>query len=146
MENGFDLDTRLAADTLMLADWPLSRVLLMRNRLFPWLILVPRRVGAVEIHRLSPADQVQLTRETSAAARVLERLFQPDKINTGALGNVVSQLHMHVVARRRDDPAWPGPVWARGLSAPYGCDELVALADQIRAALREEITAIQEIR
>lgn len=144
MESGFDLDTRLSADTVTLCDWPLCRVLLMRNRLFPWLILVPRRTGAVEIHRLSPADQVLLTRETSAAARVLESLFQPDKINIGALGNIVSQLHMHVVARRRDDPAWPGPVWGRGLAAAYGGDELVALADRLRSALNDEITIIRD--
>lgn len=146
MENGFDLDARLAADSVVLGDWPLCRVLLMRNSLFPWLILVPRRVGAVEIHRLTPADQVLLTRETSAAARVLEKLFQPDKINTGALGNVVPQLHMHVIARRRDDPAWPGPVWGRGLCAAYGGDELAALTDRLWAALKNEITAIQETR
>ncbi|MFV3128734.1 HIT domain-containing protein [Niveispirillum sp. KHB5.9] len=146
METGFDLDARLATDTVALCDWPLCRVLLMRNRLFPWLILVPRRAGAVEIHRLTAADQVLLTRETSAAARVLESLFQPDKINIGALGNVVSQLHMHVIARRRDDPAWPGPVWGRGLSAAYGGDELASLADQLRDLLNNEITAIRETR
>lgn len=146
METGFDLDARLAADTVTLGDWPLSRVLLMRNRLFPWLILVPRRAGAMEIHRLSPADQVLLTRETSAAARVLERLFQPDKINTGALGNVVSQLHMHIIARRRDDPAWPGPVWGRGLTAAYGGDELTALTDLLWDALKNEITAIRDVK
>ncbi|MFY8096086.1 MAG: HIT domain-containing protein [Niveispirillum sp.] len=146
METGFDLDERLAADTVTLGDGPLSRVLLMRNRLFPWLILVPRRAATVEIHRLSPADQMLLTQETSAAARVLERLFQPDKINTGALGNVVSQLHMHVVARRRDDPAWPGPVWGCGLHAAYGGDEMAPLADRLWHALAAEITAIQDVK
>ncbi|OYQ33712.1 diadenosine tetraphosphate hydrolase [Niveispirillum lacus] len=144
MDTGFDLDARLVKDTASLGDWPLSRVLLMRNRLFPWLILVPRRAGAVEIHRLSPDDQGLLSREASAAARVLERLCQPDKINTGALGNVVSQLHIHVVARRRDDPAWPGPVWGCGLHTDYGLDELSALAHRLCNALHAEIPLIPE--
>lgn len=144
MDGVFDLDARLAADTVALGDAPLSRVLLMRNRLFPWLILVPRRVGAVEIHRLSPTDQVLLTRETAAAARVLERLFTPDKINIGALGNLVPQLHVHVLARRRDDPAWPGPVWGCGLTAAYGGDALADMADRLWRALTPELSAIPE--
>lgn len=142
METGFDVDARLQADTLTLGEGPLSRLLLMRNRLFPWLILVPRRVGAVEIHRLSPTDQSLLMQEMSAAARVLERLFQPDKINIGALGNVVPQLHLHVVARRRDDPAWPGPVWGRGLKDAYGDEELALLAGRLWEALQEDLTMI----
>ncbi len=136
MDRGFELNARLEADTILLGDWPLSRVLLMRNRLFPWLILVPRRAGAVEIHRLPVADQMQLTQETSAAAKVLEQMFQPDKINTGALGNVVSQLHIHVIARRRDDPAWPGPVWGSGQAADYAEGEAERLAGQLWAALQ----------
>lgn len=131
----FTLHERLAADTVPLGDLPLCRVLLMRNRLFPWLILVPRRAGAVEIHRLSVADQRQLTQETSAAAQVLEQMFQPDKINTGALGNVVSQLHIHVIARRRTDPAWPGPVWGSGHAADYAEGEAERLAAAIWAEL-----------
>lgn len=135
MDRGFELNARLAADTVSVGDLPLCRVLLMRNRLFPWLILVPRRVGAVEIHRLSAADQLQLTQETSAAAQVLEQMFLPDKINTGALGNVVSQLHIHVIARRRTDPAWPGPVWGSGHAADYAEGEAERLAAAIWAEL-----------
>ena len=142
LETGFDLDARLRADTLTLGEGPLSRVLLMRNRLFPWLILVPRRAGVVELHRLSPTDQSLLMQEMSVAARVLERVFQPDKINIGALGNVVPQLHLHIVARRRDDPAWPGPVWGRGFSAAYGDDELASLASRLWEALQEDLTMI----
>ncbi|MQP65204.1 HIT domain-containing protein [Niveispirillum sp. SYP-B3756] len=134
MEN-FTLHERLAADTVPLGDLPLCRVLLMRNQLFPWLILVPRRAGAIEIHRLSVVDQMQLTHETSAAAQVLEHLFQPDKINTGALGNMVSQLHIHVIARRRDDPAWPGPVWGSGQGADYAEGE----AERLAAAVWREL-------
>lgn len=143
METAFDLDARLAADTVALGDWPLCRVLLMRNRLFPWLILVPRCPGAVEIHRLATPQQIQLLKETTAAARVLDHLFTPDKINIGALGNLVPQLHLHVIARRRTDPAWPGPVWGSGHSAAYGGDELTLLADRLWEALQQEIPAIQ---
>ncbi|MFV3077097.1 HIT domain-containing protein [Niveispirillum fermenti] len=138
MEDGFRLDERLAGDTITLGDWPLSRLLLMRNRLFAWLILVPRRAGAVEIHRLTPADQSLLMREIAAAGRLLEHVFTPDKVNIGALGNHVSQLHVHVIGRRHTDPAWPGPVWGAGHSAPYGGDELAALADRLWEAARQE--------
>lgn len=134
MEN-FTLHERLAADTVPVGDLPLCRVLLMRNRLFPWLILVPRRVGAVEIHRLDPADQQQLTREAAVAAAVLEMLTNPDKINTGALGNLVPQLHLHIIARRRDDPAWPGPVWGSGHAADYTEGEAERWAVRIWAEL-----------
>lgn len=135
MEN-FILHERLAADTVPVGDLSLCRVLLMRNRLFFWLILVPRRVGAVEIHRLDPADQQQLTREAAAAASVLEMLAQPDKINTGALGNLVPQLHLHIIARRRDDPAWPGPVWGSGHAADYAEGEAERLAGQVWVELQ----------
>jgi diadenosine tetraphosphate (Ap4A) HIT family hydrolase len=136
MEN-FTLHERLAADTVPVGDFMLCRVLLMRNRLFPWLILVPRRMGAVEIHRLAPADQVQLTHETSAAAQGLEQIFAPHKINIGALGNVVSQLHIHVIARRLDDPAWPGPVWGSGHAADYAPEEAERLASDLWMVLKQ---------
>lgn len=131
----FTLHERLVADTVPVTDLPLCRLLLMGNRLFPWVILVPRRVGAVEIHRLAEGDQQQLARETAAGARALERIARPDKINSGALGNLVPQLHIHVIARYRDDPAWPGPVWGSGHAAPYGSGEAEARVAQLRAAL-----------
>ena len=136
----FTLHERLAADTVPVSDLALCRVLLMRNRLFPWLVLVPRRVGAVEIHRLDEEDQQQLARETAAAAQVLEQLCRPDKINTGALGNLVPQLHIHVIARRRDDPAWPGPVWGSGHAVDYADGDDAAFANQVREALAHEIS------
>lgn len=131
----FTLHERLAADTVPVVDLPLCRLLLMNNRLFPWVILVPRRAGAVEIHRLEEADQHQLARETAIAARALEQICQPDKINSGALGNLVPQLHIHVIGRRRDDPAWPGPVWGSGHAAPYAPGEAEQRLVQLRAAL-----------
>ncbi len=112
----FQLHARLAADALYVQDWPLSRVLLMNDARYWWVVLVPRRSGLTEIHDLSAADQSVLVGEVSRAGRGLKRLSEAAKINVGALGNLVPQLHIHVVARFANDPAWPGPVW--GHSAP----------------------------
>jgi diadenosine tetraphosphate (Ap4A) HIT family hydrolase len=114
---------------------PLCRVLLMNDRRFPWLILVPERDAAREIHQLSPADRAALIEEIALGSGVLERLFQPDKLNVGALGNVVPQLHVHVVARAAGDPAWPGPVWGSGAAVPYGKDEIAEVRARLAAAL-----------
>lgn len=110
-EAGFALHPRLAADAAPVADLALCRVLLMDDARWPWLILVPRRAGVRELVDLSPADQQALTGEIARASRTLQTLFSPDKLNVAALGNVVEQLHIHVIARFRDDPAWPDPVW-----------------------------------
>lgn len=110
-ESGFALHPRLAADTLPVLDLPLCSVRLMDDERYPWLILVPRRAGVAEVLDLSPTDQERLWQETRLCAAVLREQEAPDRINLGALGNVVPQLHMHVVARREGDDAWPGPVW-----------------------------------
>ena len=110
----FALDPRLAADTLKVGDLPLSRVLLMNDARFPWLILVPRRGGLVEIVDLDCGERALLMEEIALAIEALRAFPQVDKINLGALGNIVRQLHVHVVARRIGDAAWPGPVWAWG--------------------------------
>ncbi len=115
----FTLHPRLAADTAFVADWPLSRVLLMNDARYRWLILVPRRPDAVELFDLAPADRATLTEEISAAAQTLKRLTGAAKINIGALGNLVPQLHVHIVARGPGDPAWPGPVWGHSAAVPY---------------------------
>ena len=96
----------------------------MNDRRFPWLILVPEREGAREIHELSPPDRAVIIEEISGASEALARLFHPDKLNVGALGNIVPQLHVHVVARFAADPAWPGPVWGSGAAVPYARQEL----------------------
>jgi len=130
------LHERLQADTVPVLDLGLSRVLLMNNRVWPWLILVPLREGAVEIHRLSAEDRATLMEEIALASRVMERLFAPDKLNVGALGNVVPQLHVHVIGRTRGDPAWPGPVWGSGHAAPYEPAHRDALAARLAEAFR----------
>jgi len=98
---------RLAADTLVVGNLPLATVLLMDDSRFPWFILVPRRPGLVEITDLDEADARTLLDETRTAARVIQALCAPDKVNVAALGNIVAQLHVHVVGRFRSDPAWP---------------------------------------
>jgi diadenosine tetraphosphate (Ap4A) HIT family hydrolase len=123
----FALDDRLARDALDIGDFPLSRLLLMNDARWPWLILVPRREGLVELIDLDPVDQTQLMDEASRAARFLKSHAQADKINVGALGNIVRQLHLHVVARVIGDPVWPKPVWGRGEPTPYGDDAARAL-------------------
>jgi len=116
----FTLDERLARDALVIGDLPLCRVLLMNDARWPWLILAPRREGLVELIDLELTDQTQLMDEAGPAARFLKTHARADKINVGALGNIVRQLHLHVVARLVDDPAWPRPVWGHGEAAPYG--------------------------
>ncbi|MBA4781760.1 MAG: HIT domain-containing protein [Rhizobiales bacterium] len=107
----FHLAPELKRDTLALGELPLCRILLMNDKHFPWIILVPRRAGASEMFDLCDRDQHQLMREIAATGRALQTVYQPTKVNIGALGNIVRQLHIHVIARFEGDAAWPGPVW-----------------------------------
>lgn len=118
-EARFELDPRLARDTVFVADWQLCRVLLMDDAQFPWLVLVPRRADAVELDDLDEHDRTRLMHEIQRAMKTLRAVADCDKLNVGALGNIVRQLHVHVVARRKDDPAWPGPVWGHGPAHHY---------------------------
>jgi diadenosine tetraphosphate (Ap4A) HIT family hydrolase len=129
------LDSRLAADTLAIGDLKLSRALLMNDARYPWLILVPRREGLSEIVDLDPADRAVLIEEIAAASAFLRGLARVDKLNVGALGNIVGQLHVHVLGRAVGDPAWPGPVWGFGARQPYASETAAALVAQARAAL-----------
>lgn len=131
----FDLAPQLAADTVPLGDWTLSRVLLMDELAWPWLILVPRRAGLRELHDLAAADLAILAGEIARASAVLQAATGPDKINVGMLGNRVPQLHVHVIARRAGDPAWPGPVWGHKPREALAPEARIALADTLKAAL-----------
>lgn len=119
---GFNLHPRLAADTFLVGDFELCRVLLMNDARHPWLILVPRRDDLREIHDLGPADRIALMDESCRVAEAMQREFTPDKLNIGVLGNIVPQLHVHHIARFATDPAWPGPVWGHSPAVPYGDD------------------------
>lgn len=133
----FELDARLQADTVPIGDWPLSRVLLMNDARYPWVILVPRRAlaQARELHELTDAERQQLWTESAHLGRTLMSLFAGDKLNVAALGNIVPQLHVHHIVRRVGDDAWPAPVWGRLPPQPYDPDALQAQLDSLRARL-----------
>jgi diadenosine tetraphosphate (Ap4A) HIT family hydrolase len=132
---GWTLDPVLERDTRPIGDLPLCRVLLNRDANYPWLLLVPRRPGAVEIIDLDEADRAQLTGEIATASRALKALTACDKLNIAAIGNVVAQLHVHVIARFRTDAAWPRPVWNAVPPREYQ----TAIAEGLMAALRREL-------
>ena len=115
---GFTADPAFEAGSVFAADWPLCQVRLQDDARFPWVILIPRVVGATELEHLSAADRAVLMEETVQAGVLIRRLAEAagrpiDKLNVGAIGNVTAQLHVHVVGRRRDDGLWPDPVWGR---------------------------------
>ena len=133
----FALDQRLQQDTLVIGDFPLCRLLLSNDSNYPWFILVPRINGISEVFQLDVADQQTLWQETTALAQLLSEGLVVDKMNIGALGNVVSQLHVHVIVRKRDDAAWPAPVWGKQPARPYTQEQATAM----RARLRELLPA-----
>lgn len=131
----FMLDARLQQDTLHLGDFPLCSLLLMNDSQYPWFILVPRREDVSEVFQLSDADQRQLWQETTRLAECLKDSFKADKMNIATLGNVVSQLHMHVVVRTRKDISWPAPVWGRHPAVPYEAAPLASLRERLQTVL-----------
>jgi diadenosine tetraphosphate (Ap4A) HIT family hydrolase len=134
-KRGFELDRRLDADSAPLLWLGLCELRLMDDQRWPWLILVPQRPGMVEVHDMTPLDQTMLVFETNMVAQALKSVTGCTKINTGALGNIVRQLHVHVVARSEGDPGWPGPVWGFGAREPYRPEDRHAFADRIKSAL-----------
>lgn len=131
----FALDPRLAADTRPITSLPLCDVLLMNDARYPWLVLVPRRRGLVEIADLDTDAQATLWQEVDRASAALRALVPCDKLNLGALGNIVRQLHVHLVARREGDAAWPGPVWGNGKAEPYEPVAREVLVEELRKTL-----------
>lgn len=131
----FDIHPRLKDDTAEVTHLKLCIVLLMKDRSFPWLILVPERKDIREIYELSAEDRVALIEEVSLTGEIIKKLYNPDKINVGALGNMVPQLHVHVIGRSMTDRAWPGPVWGTGPAEPYSREELRKACDSFRESL-----------
>ena len=131
----FELHTQLEKDTVPIGDLDLCRVLLMNDSNYPWLILVPRRADVGEIFQLTAVDQQQLMAEVSAVSAALAGHYHADKINVAALGNVVPQLHVHVIARYLDDVAWPRPVWNAQVPRKYVDDVLAATVTELRELL-----------
>ncbi|MGA9340976.1 MAG: HIT domain-containing protein [Rhodanobacteraceae bacterium] len=135
----FQTDPRLVSDTALIGELPLSRLLLMDDVRFPWLILVPRIAGARELIDLDAADQTSLLAEVVEVGRALEALVQAEKLNIAALGNQVAQLHVHVIARFSTDAAWPQPVWGCGKRKGYSADARRQRVASLRTALRNTI-------
>ena len=136
----FTLDTRLDQDTWLIGDLPLCRLLLSNDSNYPWFILVPRREGISELFQLDDSDQQLMWRETTELARVLNEMFGAHKMNVATLGNVVSQMHMHVIVRYRTDAAWPAPVWGKLPAKPY----VEAQVSDIRSKLKEAFTFLED--
>lgn len=136
----FALDPRLAQDTVVLGDFPLCRLLLSKDANYPWFILVPRRADISEVFELQADDQQQLWKETTFLAQALQGAFAADKMNVATLGNVVAQLHMHVIVRRRDDAAWPAPVWGKVPAIEYDNAGLEEIGQRLRAVLPGDFT------
>lgn len=132
---GWTLDERLEHDSLPMTVLGLCTLRLMNDRRWPWILLVPQRANAADLHELTPLDQTMLTFEMGLASRALKDATSCLKINCGALGNRVRQLHIHVVARNEGDPAWPGPVWGHGTAEPYGPGQAEALIETILGKL-----------
>jgi diadenosine tetraphosphate (Ap4A) HIT family hydrolase len=119
-ETGFTLHPQLAKDTILLGDLPLSRVLLVDDGAFPWLLLVPRRRAVSEMTDLGAVDRARLMTEICLVAEAVKAETGCDRLNIAALGNVVPQLHVHIIARFKSDAAWPRPVWGQVPASPYG--------------------------
>lgn len=139
-ESTWSLHPRLAQDTVLVGDLALARVLLTNDANFPWLILVPRLPGIVELIDLEENAQVQLLGEIAMAARVLKRITECDKLNIAALGNQVSQLHVHIIARHHTDAAWPKPVWGAAPARAYEPSE----QDKFLETLRQQINVLPD--
>jgi len=131
----FQLDPRLESDSVSLGESSNYSIRLINDRRFPWVILVPKVEAITEIYQLDPDLQQQLAADSSVLGRELMELFQGDSLNTGVLGNVVNQLHLHHVVRFKNDVAWPGPVWGFEKAVSYEADELKKRIDLLQGAL-----------
>jgi len=134
----FKLHHRLQEDTVEIIRIKLSRVLLMNDSSFPWIVLVPEREGVQEVYELSSEERFVLIEEIAAASEIIRQLYSPDKINIGALGNLVPQLHIHVIGRFRADRAWPGPVWGSGPARPYQAEKMETVCAGIKKAFQQK--------
>lgn len=137
--HGFELDPRLESATLPVLWLGLCELRLQNDARWPWVVLVPQRTGVEEFHDLSPLDQAMLTFEANVVSRALKNVSSCQKINIGMLGNVVPQLHLHIVGRSRGDANWPGPIWGFGTSEPYKSEKMHQIIDCLRAELTGKV-------
>ncbi|SEL73379.1 Diadenosine tetraphosphate (Ap4A) hydrolase [Atopomonas hussainii] len=140
----FELDHRLELDCLQVGDFPLCRLLLMNDAQYPWFILVPRREGISEVFQLHDTDQQALWQEAASLAEKLKDTFSADKMNIATLGNMVPQLHVHVIVRRKEDAAWPAPVWGKHAPRPYQAAEILAVREKLRLTLTQDFVFFED--
>lgn len=132
----FELDERFVRDSEFVISLGLCQLRLQNDRRWPWLVMIPQRSGVSEVFELSPLDQTMLTFEMNLVAKTLKEVTGAQKINVGALGNIVRQLHVHIIARDEGDPNWPGPVWGYGSSEPYADDIRQAFVAKLMDAFK----------
>ncbi|WP_305907150.1 HIT family protein [Methylomarinum sp. Ch1-1] len=132
----FQLHPRLEQDCIEIGRLSLSRLLLMNDSQYPWCILVPEREDISEIYQLSPTDQQQLQQESCLLSKTLAEIYNADKMNIAAIGNMVPQLHIHHIVRYRNDRAWPAPVWGQFDAIPYGKKQLKEQISVIKLAMK----------
>ena len=135
LHDAFTLHERLAADTWTIKDLAVCRVLLMNDKRYPWLVLVPRRAGLKDFHDVAEADKATFLAEVDHASIVLKELTGAHKINVAAIGNMVPQLHVHVIARFETDAVWPKPVWGLGEAEPYPPSEVGVLIEKLKKGI-----------
>lgn len=135
----FTLDPQLVADTILLGDLSLCKVLLMNDAQFPWVVLVPMRDSITEIYQLSELEQGQLQNESCCISSLLMNNFNGDKLNTAALGNIVSQLHLHHIVRFKTDPVWPKPVWGNISALPYNDAQLKQVCAELKTLFNAQL-------
>mgnify|MGYP002700073067 CR=1 FL=1 len=137
----FILDERLQNDTILIGRLPLSQVLLMNDKRYPWVILVPARNDIFEYYHLSENDRTQLMKESNLVVEKMADHFSASSMNVAALGNVVPQLHQHHICRYTDDPAWPGPVWGHSPGTVYDPEELEVRVKELQSLLQQHFVA-----
>lgn len=131
----FELDGRIARDSDLIATLDLCQLRIQNDSRWPWLVMVPQRADMTEIFELSKADQAHLAAEVNQVAAALKEITGATKINVGALGNIVRQLHVHVIARFEGDANWPGPIWGYGSAEPYDGEKRQALMNRLMEKL-----------
>jgi diadenosine tetraphosphate (Ap4A) HIT family hydrolase len=131
----FILNSQLQANSFFISDLKISRLLLMNDSNYPWLILVPRESDLIELTDLSLEDQIEVLREINLVGKILQENFGAEKLNIAALGNVVSQLHIHVIARKKNDATFPKPVWGNAVAKPYAEQDAQDFIKKIKSLL-----------
>lgn len=127
----FTLHERIEADSVFVADLPLCQIRLINNATYPWALLIPRQDNIKETIDLSDNDQQQLMKEIALLSKVMQKIYSPDKLNIAGLGNMVPQLHMHVIARFKEDPAWPNAIWGTG-GVPYAETDITSVVQRLK--------------